>query len=328
MLENVRYSVLASTWSPNYDRFLTNDDRYKPTPEELIKLAGEVEGIAGIELIHPAHVRPENISLIRDALNESGLELASVAASISSAPQYWGGSLTSDDADVRRQAVHTVKTAMDLSTELGGERINLWLGRDGFDYPFQIDYNLAWNRIVEAVREAASYRPEIKIGIEYKIKEPRNWLLASTASKAVLLANETGKANVGVLLDTGHALWAYENLAEVVCLLSRTDKLVHVHFNDNTRLWDDDLVVGSIHFFEIMEMLYWLDKMDYKGWLSFDPHTKIEDPTRCVEVGIQYLNGMLDVMSQVGIEEIEEAINSRQVTEIMSLIGKKIFANI
>jgi hypothetical protein len=40
---------------------------------------------------------------------------------------------------------------------------------------------------------------------------------------------------------------------------------------------------------------------------------------------VQYLDGMLNVMSQVGPDEIEKAIKSRQVTEIMSLIGKQIF---
>jgi len=214
---------------------------------------------------------------------------------------------------------------MDLSAELGTERINLWLGRDGFDYPFQIDYDQAWGRIVEAVKEIAAHRRDIKIGIEYKIKEPRKWLLASTASKAVLLAIESEQPNVGVLLDTGHAFWAYENLAEVVSLLARSGRLVHVHFNDNTRLWDDDMIVGSLHFLEIMEMLYWLDRVGYKGWLSFDPHPTLEDPSRGIEVGLQYVNGMLDVMERIGPQAIEAAIASRQVTDIMALVGEQLF---
>jgi len=325
MLNDVQYSALASTWSPHYDRFLLNDDRYKPTPVELINSAASVKGLEGIELIHPAHVRIDNLEEIKAALEGAGLQVASVAASISSAPQYRGGSLTSDDPATRRAAIKTVKTAMDLSAELGTERINLWLGRDGFDYPFQIDYDQAWGRIVEAVKEIAAHRRDIKIGIEYKIKEPRKWLLASTASKAVLLAIESEQPNVGVLLDTGHAFWAYENLAEVVSLLARSGRLVHVHFNDNTRLWDDDMIVGSLHFLEIMEMLYWLDRVGYKGWLSFDPHPTLEDPSRGIEVGLQYVKGMLDVMERIGPQAIEAAIASRQVTDIMALVGEQLF---
>lgn len=328
MLNDIHYSALASTWSPHYDRFLTSDDRYQPSPVELIRLAVGVEGLRGVELMHPGHVHPDNLAQIRSVLEETGLAISSIQASISSAPQYRAGSLTSDDPQVRRFAVQTAKTAMDLSAELGCERINLWLGRDGFDYPFQIDYDQAWGRLVEAISEIAVHRPDIKIGIEYKIKEPRNWLLASTASKAVLLAIESGQANIGVLLDTGHALWAYENMAEVVSLLARSERLVHIHFNDNTRLWDDDLIVGSIHFLEIMEMLYWLDRVAYKGWLTFDPHPTLEDPSQCVQVSMRYINGMLKVMDRVGVDAIEQAIASRQVTEIMTLVGEQIFREV
>ena len=327
MLQNVRYSALASTWSPHYDRFLTSDERYKPTPVELIHLAAGVEGLSGVELMHPGHVHPDNLTQIRAALDETGLKISSIQASISSSPQYRAGSLTSDDPQVRHLAIQTAKTAMDLSAELGCERINLWLGRDGFDYPFQIDYDLAWGRMVQAVGEIATHRPEIKIGIEYKIKEPRNWLLASTASKAILLAMESGQANVGVLLDTGHALWAYENMAEVVSLLARSGRLVHIHFNDNTRLWDDDLIVGSIHFLEIMEMLFWLDRTGYEGWFTFDPHPTLDDPSKGVQVSMRYINGMLKVMEGVGVDAIEKAIASRQVTEVMALVAEQLFRN-
>jgi xylose isomerase len=325
MLEEVRYSVLASTWTPHYDRFLLTDDRRKPSPVELIRLAGGVEGLEGVELIHPAHVRADNLGKVRTALEESELALASIAASISSAPAYRAGSLTSEDPEVRRKAIDTAKRAMDLSADLGGERINLWLGRDGFDYPFQIDYDQAWGRLVEGIHEISLHRPDIRIGIEYKLKEPRRWLLASTAPKAILLAEAVGRPNVGVLLDTGHALYAYENLAESLALLARKDRLVHVHFNDNTRLWDDDMVVASQHFLEFFEMLYWLDRIGYEGWLSFDPHPLLEEASRCVEVSLAYLRGMLAVMEEIGMEKIEASIASHQVTEIMHLLSRELF---
>jgi xylose isomerase len=325
MLESVRYSVLASTWSPHYDRFLLSDDRHKPSAVELIQLAGQVEGLEGVELIHPAHLHVENVDQIKTILGDQQLQMASLACSISSSPQYRAGSLTSDDPAVRSLAIETAKTAMDLSADLGCGRINLWLGRDGFDYPFQIDYDVTWARMVEAIREISAHRDDVVIGIEYKIKEPRRWILASTAPKTVLLAEEVGRPNVGVLLDTGHALYAYENMAETLALLSRRGRLVHVHFNDNTRLWDDDMIIGSQHFLEFFEMLYWLDRIGYEGWLSFDPHPLLEDATRCVEIGLAYVKGMLSVMEDIGIQTIQEAIESGQVTDIMGLLSRRIF---
>jgi sugar phosphate isomerase/epimerase len=325
MLEKTRFCVLGNTWNPHYDRFLTNDERHKPTVFEAISMAAGVKGLTGIELVHPAQVTLENVDKVKECLKESGLVAASVAASVSSKPQFLAGSLTSDNPTARREAIETIKTAMDLSHALGSDRINVWLGRDGFDSPFQIDYDLAWSRIVEAFQEICASRPEIKVAIEYKIKEPRKWLLVSTAAKTVLLAEEVGSPNLGVLLDTGHALWVYENLAEVISMLSREKRLFHIHFNDNTRMWDDDMVIGSIHFLEIMEMLYWLERVKYEGWLSFDPHASLEDPTRCVEESLRYVQGMIKVLEKIGKGASEEAIATRQVTEIMSLVADHIF---
>lgn len=328
MLEKTRFCVLGNTWDPHYDRFLTHDERHKPAVTEVIRLAAGVQGLAGIELVHPAQVTPDNLEEVRTCLKETGLQAASIAASISSKPQFRGGSLTSDDPAARREAINTIMTAMDLAYELDTQRINVWLGRDGFDAPFQMDYDLAWSRIVAAFQEICSHRPGIKIAIEYKIKEPRKWLLVSTAAKTALLAQEVGCMNIGALLDTGHALWVYENLAEVITMLARQKRLFHIHFNDNTRLWDDDMVIGSIHFLEIIEMLYWLDRVGYAGWLSFDPHANLEDPTRCVEESLRYVRGMIKVLENMGKEAIEEAIATRQVTETMALVADQIFKDL
>jgi sugar phosphate isomerase/epimerase len=325
MLESIRFSVLASTFSPHRDRFMPSPVKPAPTPVQLIETAAAIDDLSGIELIHPAHVTPENLTEIKAALEANGLVCASVATSISSEWEYQGGSLTADGPVVRQTAIETVKTGMDLAAELGSERINLWLGRDGFDYAFQINYDQAWGRIVEALQEACAHRPEIKIGIEYKSFEPRKRLLVSTAAKVIALRHDVGAKNLGALLDTGHALYVQENLAEVVAFLARHDALVHVHFNDNYRLSDDDLIVGTVNFLETMEMLYWLDRVGYDGWLSFDPHTVLEDPVRAVEEGCKFVRGLIGTMERIGKAEIEQAIATRQVTEMMALVNKELF---
>ena len=45
-----------------------------------------------------------------------------------------------------------------------------------------------------------------------------------------------------------------------------------MHFNDNYRLWDDDMIVGSVHTIEYLELLYWLDRVGYDGYLSMDQY--------------------------------------------------------
>ena len=288
-------------------------------------MAAGIRDLEGFELVHPFQVCPENVLEIKKILGDTGLAPVSVAASISSKPQFRMGSLTADLPEIRREAIESVKSAMDCAVELGTDLVTVWLGRDGFDNPFQVDYEESWHRLSGAFKEICTYRPEIRIGIEYKIKEPRRWLFTSTASRVLLLAHEIQAPNLGALLDIGHALLAYENLGEVVYLLARENRLFDVHLNDNTRIWDDDMAMGSIHLLEHLELLYWLERVEYEGWLTFDVHSILENPTRLVEESLHFTRGMTQVMAEIGRPAIEEAIRTRQVTEIMALVGKVIF---
>ena len=53
-----------------------------------------------------------------------------------------------------------------------------------------------------------------------------------------------------------------------------------MHFNDNYRLWDDDMIVGSVHTIEYLELLYWLDRIGYDGYLSMDQYPYREEPRK------------------------------------------------
>ncbi|GAH07951.1 unnamed protein product, partial [marine sediment metagenome] len=92
-----------------------------------------------------------------------------------------------------------------------------------------------------------------------------------------MLINKVKEENVGVLIDIGHSYMAYENPAESVILADMHDKLYYVELNDNYRSWDDDMMVGTIHFWETIEFLYWLDEIGYRDWYNFDIFPYRED---------------------------------------------------
>lgn len=72
-------------------------------------------------------------------------------------------------------------------------------------------------------------------------------------------------------------------------------------------------------------MLYWLDRVGYDGWISFDPQINIEDGERAMEECMRYTRGMISVLRRIGVDSIERAIASRQVTEVMRLVREQIF---
>jgi hypothetical protein len=106
----------------------------------------------------------------------------------------------------------------------------------------------------------------------------------------LLLAQETGCANVGVTIDVGHACVAGEVVAEAIVLAHRTgNRLFHMHFIDNFGSWDDDMMVGSVHSIAYLETLYWLDRCGYTGWLSMDQYPYREDAAGAIGESIQWL---------------------------------------
>jgi Xylose isomerase-like TIM barrel len=148
--------------------------------------------------------------------------------------------------------------------------INLWLGQDGYDYPLTTDYREQRAVLMEGIRTVAEEFPDLKFALEYKLKEPRTHSFHARAADTLLMAMETGLSNVGVCIDFGHSLMASENVAESAVLLQLYgNKLFHMHFNDNYRTWDDDMIVGSLHMVEYFELLFWLKETHYEGWVFY-----------------------------------------------------------
>ena len=102
---------------------------------------------------------------------------------------------------------------------------------------------------------------------------------------------------------------AYESAAESAALLQYFgDKLFYMHFNDNWRLWDDDMTVGSVHTVEMLELLYWLDRMDYDGWYALDIFPYRENGIRAAAESIRWIKGLHGLLDKMGRDNIAEVI--------------------
>ena len=78
------------------------------------------------------------------------------------------GTFSAADSKVRREAVEVTKRTIDFAEATGPGIVNLWLGQDGFDYPFQADYGEQWQNMVEGVRLCADYKPSVRLALEFK----------------------------------------------------------------------------------------------------------------------------------------------------------------
>lgn len=259
---------------------------------EQIKTAARVPGLKGLELIAPTHVNTGNVKEIKALLTDLGLTAVSVNPNLWTDELWRRGAFTSSDPTVRRQAIDTARQAIDIGRELGTYKMCLWPGEDGFDYPFQSNYSQLWDWTLEALREIAEYGPETRIGIEYKSREPRTYMLVGNAAKAALAGELIGARNVGAYLDFGHALMARENPAESVCLLTRCHRLMGVHVNDCYGMWDDDITVAAVHLPQMLEFLLALRQVGYSEWLTLDVVPVREDIVEACALSIRYVQDM------------------------------------
>ncbi|MGM0366409.1 MAG: sugar phosphate isomerase/epimerase family protein [Actinomycetota bacterium] len=325
--KDIEYGTTIALWGPCPDRFLAQGYRKDTTFEQKIELISQIEEIKGVDLYGDWDVNMNNVDKVKKTLDEANLKTLIVTADVNSIPEFGRGSVASPLKASRELGWQKVKEAIDMAEILGSEMVDLWFGQDGYDYSFQTDYLWGWERIIQTIKDAAHYagKKGIKIALEYKPREPRTHIYTATAAKMLFAAGQTGMDNVGILIDTGHGYTAGENISESVAICKLAgDKLFYVHVNDNYKVWDDDMMVGSVHPFEMVEFLYWLEKTGYEGPIVLDMFPFREEPLAAARESIDFIKQIRRLLEGIEEEEIEELFRKQDAVEAMKFLRKNI----
>lgn len=319
-----KYAVILGNLANTRDRFCTG---YKDNPDSFIMLqrAAKIPHVTGIELVGSWDICPENAKSMGKALADFDLECVSIIPDLFTDKQFWKGSYTASDPKIRRQALDYTRRMCGVAEELGCDTLNIWPGQDGYDYLLSADYEKARAWLCEAIAALAREFPKLRFALEYKPKEPRTHSYMARMADTLLLAQETGCANVGITIDTGHAFLAGEDVGESVVLAKRAgNRLFHMHFNDNHAAWDDDMIVGTVHNVCYLEMLYWLDRCDYQGWFSMDQYPYREEATDAIGESILWLREF-DLIMQKQRKEIDELVAANDAVATSRFLRKVLF---
>ena len=209
---------------------------------------------------------------------------------------------------------------MDAAAELGCNIVTTALLNDGADYPFELNYIRAFNDSLAGIKEAAEYRPDVKISLEYKASEPRAHCLFNNAGKMAYFCQLTGKDNVGVTLDTGHALQAQEIPADSAAFLGTTGKLFYVHVNDNFRNWDWDMVPGTVNLWDQIEFALYLKRLGYNSWITADVFPQRHDPIRIMEKTFEWMDFIFDIVEKIDEKKIFELMETEDAFTILDYL--------
>lgn len=309
------YSIILGNLGNTCDRFCKG---YKdnPTTEQMLEMAvKKIPYIKGIELVGTWDLRPDNVKDMKKRFRDYGIECSSVIPDTFGNKEWGNGSITNKNPRVRKEASEYLCRMSELALEMDCKIVNMWMAQEGYDYLLTADYDQEREWLKEATASLATEFPSLKFALEYKPKEPRNFSYHARMADTILAAKETGCSNVGITIDTGHSFFAGENVAEAVVLAKRAgNMLYHMHFNDNYGGWDDDMIVGSVHFRCYIELMFWLKKTGYEGWISMDQYPYREDAIGAISESILYLKKIEEIVDQ-NYDKFEALLNHNDAVE-------------
>jgi L-rhamnose isomerase/sugar isomerase len=159
------------------------------------------------------------------------------------AHSYASGSLSSQDAGARAQAIEHNIECIEIGRKLGSRDLTVWVG-DGTNFPGQQDFARSLDRYLDAASEVYAALPDDwRMLLEHKMFEPAFYsTVISDWGSSILAAQELGP-KAKCLVDLGHHA-PNVNIEQIVARLHRFGKLGGFHFNDS-KYGDDDLDSGS-----------------------------------------------------------------------------------
>lgn len=275
-------------------------------------------GLTHVDLNYPEHVVNHSSSAMKTLLQENHLRANGVALRFRR--EFINGELGNSNSVIAKEATQLCKDAADYCREIGGEIVTIWLGFDGFDYSFQINYEKVWNQIRDSFIEICDYAPDLKFSIEYKPFQPRAYSFIDSLGLTMTMINDIKKDNIGITLDYCHMLMKHENPAYGASILGARKKLYGVHLNDGYGLNDDGLIIGSASLIKTLEFLYYIKLHNYSNAFYFDTFPIIEDPVAECECNIRMIKKLDSLIEKIGMEHIKKIIDKNSGVEVSNLI--------
>ena len=253
----------------------------KEKPERRLELSKEA-GFEGVEILaYPEELTQERRRETRNTLSRLGLEGMMVATG---PPITLGGGrlcLESPDRAVRQRTIQYVKDCVDWANYFDIDNIYLVTPTNRSDVP---NIANAVESLRESLVESSDYAKSagVKICIEHSPGK-----LVDKAVYLNQLIREFKIENFGALIDVGHLNMTKEDPVETVM---NTDKLYHVHFDNNDGKNDvhTPLDVGTIPKTDLVKSIKALKSKKYGGYYSLEL-LNLQDPIKTLKENINIL---------------------------------------
>jgi xylose isomerase len=319
----LKISSALSLFSGTFNRYTAEESQETVRVQDRLALVAKLKGLKAVEVAQTDITNEFPVKEMKRLLKDYSLACSGVSVELLQDRRFILGAFGHQHQKTRNAAIDEGRKAVDIARQLGASEITLRLFTDGFDYPFHVDYSAQWNTVISSIKTIAKYAsPDVNVAIAYKPREPRKHLTVATVGKSLSLCQEIAMKNVGVAMNFSHSMMAGENPAESVAFLTRSNKLFQVYFSDSYRLWDDMLIPGSVHMWELMEALFYLKVAKHKGYVTLDMTPDRMDPSHACQIAVGNLSIFWKKLEKLDPAELRRAQKTLDAIESQKIIRR------
>jgi xylose isomerase len=195
----------------------------------------------------------EIAALFAERMAQTGLRLLWGTANLFSHRRYMAGAATNPDPDVFAYAAAQVKTAIDVTRELGGANYVLWGGREGYETLLNTDMKRELDQLGRFLSMVVDYKHRSgfagTILIEPKPQEPTKHQYDYDVATVFGFLQRFGlEKEVKVNIETGHAVLAGHSFEHEIATAVALGIFgsVDANRNDYQSGWDTDQFPNNV----------------------------------------------------------------------------------
>ncbi len=101
---------------------------------------------------YPTEVTDDSYVDLKMLADDLGMEIVQFCPHLWVDPKFKFGQFTNSDPKLRQDALDLCKRTTDVAQHMEAHVMVYWPAQDGYDYPFQIDHQLALDGLYDAIK--------------------------------------------------------------------------------------------------------------------------------------------------------------------------------
>lgn len=335
--KRVKNSVGIWAFGGNATRFVPGGYQPRAGRETMFQrtaraVAGLGDIVDGFEYHYPGEVNEKTLGKIQGLLG--GCDIYCVALGLFSDPKYCHGSFINPSPKIRKEVRAITRAGIELAAGIGAHFI-IWPGSEGYNYPFQVDYDKTWEWFIDGVADAAAHCAAhgVTLLLEHKNSEPAMRILMRDIGMTLFTIQKIKDRgvptdHVKVNMDWQHLIMNGEPLAEYAALLASEGRLGHQHGNSGWGTFDDDNMVGASFFMQTLGLAAELQRTGYGAAgerVGYDLFPYTENQVDAVRRSILHWEFIWDMARRLDKATLAEAQSRRDAvacyTEVYRVLG-------